>query len=150
MSDQRSANSSSGKFVDKLDMLSDTVASYVLNIGAELLGKKWRAVILYHLNYGPKRFSELKRLIPGVSVKVLSQVLKEMEGNKLIVRSQDNSCIPVKVMYNIHPHAEGLMHATIVATVCFAEHALQNTKDLHIPSHMAEEIRQWLSAHHPH
>lgn len=124
------------------------VATYVLNIGAELLGKKWRAVVLFYLNDGSKRFSELKRLIPGVSVKVLSEVLKEMETNKLITRTQ-YSTIPVKVLYDIHPHAKGLMHATLVASLCFAEHAIQNAQDLSIPQDLENEIRIWIKDHTP-
>ena len=79
------------------------LATYILNLGAEIWGKKWRAAVLWHLRCGEeKRFSELKREIHGCSVKVLSEVLRELEQNHLIIRTQYPS-IPVKVTYKLHP-----------------------------------------------
>lgn len=78
------------------------IITEVLNFGSELLGKKWRMVVIYHLIDGPKRFSELKALIPGCSVKMLSEVLEELTDNHLLERKQ-YSTIPVKVTYEIKP-----------------------------------------------
>lgn len=72
----------------------------LLNLGSELWGKKWRVVVLFHLLDGPKRFSEVKALIPTCSVKVLSEVLDEMSKNQILERKQ-YSTIPVKVTYEI-------------------------------------------------
>ncbi len=52
----------------------------------KVISGRWKAVILYHLFNGPKRLSELKRLAPGASQKVLIQQLREMEGHGLIHR----------------------------------------------------------------
>src|SRR5262249_32839954 len=45
----------------------------------KVIAGRWKAIILYHLFDGPKRLSELKRLAPNVSQKVLIQQLREME-----------------------------------------------------------------------
>lgn len=74
----------------------------LLNLGSELWGKKWRIAVLYYLLDGPKRFSEIKALLPGCSVKVLSEVLDEMSKNYILERKQ-YSTIPVKVTYEIRP-----------------------------------------------
>ena len=50
----------------------------------ELIRGKWKAVILCHLNDGPKRFLELQRITCGVSQKVLNEKLRELERDGLI------------------------------------------------------------------
>ncbi len=55
-----------------------------IDLGMELIRGKWKAVILCHLNDGPKRFLELQRITCGVSQKVLNEKLQEMEGDGLI------------------------------------------------------------------
>src|SRR5260370_25985835 len=52
----------------------------------KVIAGRWKAVILYHLFEGPKRLSELKRLAPNASQKVLVQQLREMEEHALIHR----------------------------------------------------------------
>ncbi len=52
----------------------------------KVIAGRWKAVILYHLFDGPKRLSELKRLAPNASQKVLIQQLREMEEHGLIIR----------------------------------------------------------------
>lgn len=117
--------------------------SYILNTGAELVGKKWRAVVIWHLKDGPKRFSELKRNIPTVSVKVLSEVLKEMEDNKLVVRTQFPS-IPVKVTYELHPDAFDFVDANTVCTIKIGEYIVRNHKRLEVPDETYEALKKWL------
>lgn len=55
-----------------------------IDLGMELIRGKWKAVILCHLNDGPKRFLELQRITSGVSQKVLNEKLQEMENDGLI------------------------------------------------------------------
>lgn len=119
------------------------IISYVLNLGAELVGKKWRAVIIWHLKDGPVRFSELKRNIHGISVKVLSEVLKEMEDNELIVRKQ-YSGIPVKVTYEIHANAVGFVEANVVCTIRIAEYLSKNHARYNVSGELLEELNAWI------
>lgn len=51
-----------------------------------VLGGKWRIPIINSICNGNKRFREIERSIPGITTRMLSKELKEMELNKLIVR----------------------------------------------------------------
>lgn len=54
-----------------------------------LIGGKWKALILHHLMEGEsRRFGELKRLMPGISSKMLAKHLREMEFDGLITRME--------------------------------------------------------------
>lgn len=63
----------------------------------ELIGNKWKLLILKRLHNGPVRFNELSREIPGISQKVLSDNLKALEADCLIIRT---------VYPEIPPHVE--------------------------------------------
>ena len=81
---------------------------FLLNKAKELWGKKWRHPVMYVLRDGPKRFKEIKTELPGCSTKVLTDVLKEMESNNLVIRNQYNT-IPVKVTYELDPALHDLI-----------------------------------------
>ena len=55
-------------------------------LALELLGGKWKTVILARLKDGPLRYGELRRLIPRVSDKMLTQRLADLEERGLVVR----------------------------------------------------------------
>ena len=52
----------------------------------ELIGERWAMLVLRELAYGPRRFSELKADLPGISANVLSQRLAELEERSLVRR----------------------------------------------------------------
>ncbi len=65
------------------------------------IGGKWKTVILWHLCMdGSFRYNELRKLLPGVTHKVMSQQLKELEEEGFINRKQENT-VPPKVEYSI-------------------------------------------------
>ena len=66
----------------------------------EVMGGKWKAVILCHLDKGDKRTSELKRLMPGITQKMLTQQLRELEDDGLVKR-QIFEQVPPKVVYSL-------------------------------------------------
>lgn len=68
--------------------------------GMRMIGGKWTGSILWHLQDEPVRFNDLARQLGGASKKVITQRLKEMEGNKLIKRKVLNTK-PVAVTYEI-------------------------------------------------
>ncbi|PSN10445.1 MarR family transcriptional regulator [filamentous cyanobacterium CCT1] len=52
----------------------------------KVLGGKWKILILWHLRDEAKRFSQLKRLIPEISEKMLTQQLRELESDGIVSR----------------------------------------------------------------
>jgi len=71
-----------------------------MELTMDLIGGKWKIKILWHLNTGTKRFSELKRLIPDITQKMLTTQLREMESNNLITRKV-YAQVPPKVEYSL-------------------------------------------------
>ncbi len=71
----------------------------------ELLSGKWKFCILLNLyNLGPMRFKDLQETSLGITPKVLSKELQELEDNLLITRTV-NATKPVTVSYALTPHA---------------------------------------------
>lgn len=72
-----------------------------------VIGGKWKLRIIVGLKDGTKRFNELQRLIDGISAKVLSAELKELELNGFIKRNVFAST-PVTVEYELTKYADTL------------------------------------------
>lgn len=66
----------------------------------ELIGGKWKAILLWELSKKTLRFNELVRLFPNITRKMLTQQLKEMERDGLVLRKEYNQ-IPPKVEYSL-------------------------------------------------
>lgn len=66
----------------------------------ELIGGKYKALILWHLSDGKLRFSELKKFISNATPKMLTQQLRELEEDQLIHR-EVYPVIPPKVEYSL-------------------------------------------------
>lgn len=73
----------------------------------EVIGGKWKCVILCHLTHGKKRTSELKRLMPNITQKMLTQQLRELEEDGVINRIVHNQ-IPPKVEYELSEYGRSL------------------------------------------
>lgn len=66
----------------------------------ELVGGKWKLLILHTLRDGPFRLSELRRLIPDISEKMLIQELKIMADHDMVVRTNHGE-VPPRVDYKL-------------------------------------------------
>ena len=69
---------------------------------AKLIGGRWKIVILWYLFQGVKRFSELQRALTGVTQKVLTQQLRDMERDGIVARTV-YAQVPPRVEYSITP-----------------------------------------------
>lgn len=65
-----------------------------------VIGGKWKGIILHHLNNETRRFNELKRLIPGITQRMLTKQLRELEADQIIHRKIFPE-IPPKVEYSL-------------------------------------------------
>ena len=66
----------------------------------ELIGKRWSGAILSALTTGPCRFGELSAAVPGMSDRLLSQRLRELEDEGLVERAVEAGS-PVRVYYSL-------------------------------------------------
>lgn len=73
----------------------------------DVIGGKWKALILWELQEGPRRTGELRRLVEGISEKVLIQQLRDLEETGLVHRQQYNA-VPPKVEYSLTAFGESL------------------------------------------
>lgn len=74
----------------------------------EMIGGKYKALILWHLSDGTLRFSELKKAISNATPKMLTQQLRELESDRLIHRKV-YPVIPPKVEYSLTETGRSLL-----------------------------------------
>lgn len=83
--------------------------SCTFEIAMDLIGGKWKPIIIWHLGTkGTKRFNELKKLIPQITQKMLTQQLRELEIDSLVERKVYPQ-VPPKVEYSLTESGESLM-----------------------------------------
>jgi DNA-binding HxlR family transcriptional regulator len=73
----------------------------------DIISGKWKLPILIALSLGVKRFKELERQIEKISPRMLSKELKDLEANKLITRTVQNT-VPVTVEYSLTEYGKSL------------------------------------------
>jgi DNA-binding HxlR family transcriptional regulator len=75
---------------------------------ADIIGSKWTAVIVHDLSEGARRFSELERACPGISPRTLSERLRALEQDDLVVR-RSYAETPPRVEYELTEKGAGLL-----------------------------------------
>jgi len=73
----------------------------------DILNGKWKLQIILSLSFGKKRFTQIQKEIPGLTPKMLSKELKDLEINELVERSVYDS-VPVIIEYQITPYGKTL------------------------------------------
>ena len=86
-----------------------------LEAALEIVGGKWKVLILWPLRSDARRFGELRRMVPGISEKMLIQHLKEMEADGIVTR-KDFKEVPPRVEYALTSFGESL--CTALAPLC--------------------------------
>lgn len=76
----------------------------------QMLGGKWKLIILWNLLQRPYRFNELRRVIGDVSTKVLSDQLSQMEADGLVIRKAFPTS-PPQVEYSVSSRGRALSQA---------------------------------------
>jgi len=78
-----------------------------VEVTLDLIGGKWKGVLLYHLLPGTLRFNELRRRLSGITQRMLTRQLRELEDSGLIVRKV-YAQVPPKVEYSLSKKGETL------------------------------------------
>ena len=102
---------------NKKTMLEQCPVMYVM----ERIGGFWKPIILFHLSTGEKRYSELKRAIPEITEKMLIQHLKQLEADKIVIRTA-KPVVPPHVSYKLSESGKDL--ASVIDAM--ADWAYQN------------------------
>ncbi|MGW9529770.1 winged helix-turn-helix transcriptional regulator [Paenibacillus terrae] len=73
----------------------------------EVIGGKWKGVILYHLTTGPLRYNEIRRTLPNITQRMLTLQLRELERDGIVHREIYNEN-PPHVEYSLTPLGDTL------------------------------------------
>ena len=86
---------------------SENILDSTLLTAINVIGGKWKTIILYMLYDQTLRFGELKKSIPNITQKMLTQQLRELEVDGLVTRVAYNE-IPPRVEYSLTEYAKEL------------------------------------------
>jgi DNA-binding HxlR family transcriptional regulator len=78
-----------------------------VQVTLDVIGGRWKPLVIYHLRSGTRRFNEFRRLIPGVTQRMLTQTLRELERDG-IVRREVFPEVPPRVEYSTTPLGDSL------------------------------------------
>jgi DNA-binding HxlR family transcriptional regulator len=78
-----------------------------VQVTLDVIGGRWKTLALYHLRGGTRRFNELRRLMPGVTQRVLTATLRELERDGVVHR-EIFAEVPPRVEYSMTPLGRSL------------------------------------------
>jgi DNA-binding HxlR family transcriptional regulator len=107
----------------------------------DVIGGKWKPLILWWLSQRIYRFAELRRAIPGITEKMLAKHLRELEADAIVHR-EVHPTVPPKVEYSLTPYGRTLKHALNAISAWGNTHIERTGAILQLPSgHPAAERR---------
>ena len=83
------------------------------------VGDKWTLLVIGHLEHGPRRYSQLQQVVPGISQRMLTLTLRQLAEDGLVTRTAYAE-VPPRVEYALTPLGESLLE-TAAALVRWAE-----------------------------
>ena len=89
-----------------------------------IVGDKWTLPVLYVLNQGTKRYSEIQREIPGISKKMLTQTLRKLESDSIVDRTV-YPVVPPKTEYSLTAFGNKLIEPLCVLADWAQAHQLE-------------------------
>lgn len=93
---------------EKIIMLRGKEFHCAMDVTMHFIGGKWKTVVLWYLRKDKKRFSELKRLIPNITEKMLSLQLKNLENDGIVSRKPYPE-VPPRVEYFLTDFGQSLI-----------------------------------------
>ena len=90
-----------------------------------LVAHKWSVLVIYALMNGPRRTAEVRRMIGGISQKMLTQTLRELEAARLVERTVFPE-VPPHVEYELSPLGASLSPVLEAMCAWSQEHALSS------------------------
>jgi DNA-binding HxlR family transcriptional regulator len=86
----------------------NAVGGCPLTAALAAIGGKWKLIIVYWLAESPKHFAGLRRVMPGISQKVLTQQLRELESDGILLR-RPQGAIPAPVEYSLTDYGRSVL-----------------------------------------
>src|ERR671919_2723655 len=87
---------------------SNPVGGCPLTAALAAIGGKWKLIIVYFLAESPKHFAALRKVMTGISQKVLTQQLRELVSDGIVIR-QPKGKVPAPVIYSLTEYGRSLL-----------------------------------------
>ena len=97
------------KCESELFSLNNKLYACGTSITMDIIGGKWKSVILFHLIEGKKRYNEIRKKLPVATERTLSLQLKQLENDGIIQRSVYTEKPPLKVEYSLTEFGKSLI-----------------------------------------
>ncbi|WMJ79439.1 helix-turn-helix domain-containing protein [Clostridium sp. MB40-C1] len=110
-----------------------------MELTMDVIGGKWKSVILWHLRNKTLRFSQLKRRLHGITQKMLTQQLRELEEDGLINRKVFPQ-VPPKVEYSLTEYGQSIVPVLYSIYQWGINYSKHFNLDLDIPEDIIQKI----------